>query len=111
MSRPGWTAQRIDEDGRRAVSGVWTYDRTVRGSGCGCGAWQASRLRRGYRPAQDPEHGGRWLLCPRCPRRETGRNSHLVFFSLPGGTPNQLLCLAGLFFTSMRAAAYVLYQS
>ena len=51
MSRPGWTARRIDEDGRRAVSGVWTYERTLKGSGCG-GPWQASGLRCGYRPTK-----------------------------------------------------------
>ena len=39
------------------MSGVRTYQRTLKGSSCG-GAWQASDLRRGYRPAQDPEHEG-----------------------------------------------------
>jgi len=39
---------------------------------------------------------------------ETGNRQELssCFFSLPGGAPNQLFCLAGLFFASMRAAAY-----
>ena len=32
MSGPGWTVQRIDEDGRRAVSGAWTYERDSRGA-------------------------------------------------------------------------------
>jgi hypothetical protein len=59
MSRPGWTARRIDR--RRALSGVWTYQRTLRGSGC-AGAWQASSLRRGYRPAQDPAKGVRMAI-------------------------------------------------
>ena len=49
MSCPVWTARRIDEDGRRTVSGVWTYQRTLRRSGC-AGAWEESGLRRGYHP-------------------------------------------------------------